>query len=128
MDADRVLRPALWTTAAFNLGVALLIMFAESRPAQLAGLPEAGPALYRWLLAYLIGLFGVMYAWLAARPSIDRPMLVLATVGKAGAASVAVVCWLAGQATGRITLLASGDIVFAAIFVWWLSANSPQND
>ena len=126
MDRTYVMRSALWATTALNLGVGMLVAFPSSPLGQLAGLPASGPVLYNSLLAYLVALFGFMYAWLACQPSIDRPLVALAAVGKAGTVVIAVACWLGGQASGRITLLASGDLLFAAIFAWWLLAESRE--
>jgi hypothetical protein len=122
MVGNTVMRRALWTTAAFNLGVALVAAFPSSALGRLAGLPAPVPALYRALLAYLIAIFGLAYAWLARQPQIDRPFVAFAALGKAGVFVLAFACWIGGQAPARIALLASGDLLFAAIFVWWLLA------
>jgi hypothetical protein len=120
MARDDIMRHALRVTAVANLGVAIVLAFPASLPGQLIGLPASVPAVHRLLLAYLVGLFGVAYAWLARQPRIDRPLVAVAAAGKAGAAAIAVGCWLAGRATGRSAVVFSGDILFAALFTWWL--------
>ena len=120
MDRNSVMRGTLWTTTALNLGVAMIVAFPSSTLGQLAGLPGSVPVLYRSLLACLIALFGFAYGWLACQSRIDRPLVVVGAAGKLGVVVIALACWLGGEVSGRIPLLAGGDLLFAAIFVWWL--------
>jgi len=116
---DAIMRRALWATAVFNLLGALTFVF----PADFAGLtgfPTPVPRVYTALLTVFVLLFAGAYVWLARQPCIDRPLVALAAVGKAGAFAAVFVCWLAGQIPGRAALAFSGDAVFAAIFTWWL--------
>jgi hypothetical protein len=106
----------------FNLGGALLFAFPTSPLGELAGLPGPVPPIYGALLAFFVALFGVAYAWLARQPIIDRPLVALAAVGKAGVFAVILVFWLFGEAPGRGVLVATGDVIFAGIFAWWLVA------
>jgi hypothetical protein len=119
MDDDRLMRRALWATAAFNLVAALLVAFPDTL-GRLAALPAPAPPLYTTLLALFVLLFGGAYAWLARQPRIDRPLVGLAAAGKTGVFLVASVLWLAGEASFPIVVMATGDLGFAAIFVWWL--------
>jgi hypothetical protein len=72
------------------------------------------------LVAFFIALFGVAYPWIAGRRVIDRPLVALGAIGKSSVFAIIVLLWLAGEAPGRIALLAVGDLVFAAIFAWWM--------
>jgi hypothetical protein len=123
--SDRLVRRALWTTAVFNLGGALAFAFPDSL-GRLAGFP-GGPVhvLYTATLAMLVALFGGTYAWLASRPVIDRPLVAFSAIGKTGFFVVALGCWIAGDLPGRAVASAAGDLVFAAIFAWWLLADAP---
>jgi hypothetical protein len=122
---DRVIRRALGTSAVFNLGGALGFAFPDS-VGRLAGFPPGPvPVLYSATLAMLIALLGATYAWLATQPVVDRPLVAFAAIGKASFFVVVLVCWLAGQASGLGVLSAAGDLVFAAIFTWWLMADAP---
>lgn len=119
--SEGVLRAALWATAAANLAVATVLLFPQSAPGQLAGLPQApSPLLLRAMLALMIALFGLAYAWLARRAAVDRVLLGFAAIGKAGAFVLVLGLWIAGQADPRFALLMGGDLLFAALFAGWL--------
>jgi hypothetical protein len=119
MTRDDLMRRVLWTSALFNLGGALLFLFPASL-GRLAGLPAPVPLAYAALLALFIVLFAGAYAWLALQPHFDRPLVAFAAIGKAAAFTVVLACWLAGAVEGRAVLAITGDLVFAAIFAWWL--------
>ena len=67
MNATAILRAALWLTAVWNIGAAAAFV-APERLGALLGLPGGSSPFYTLLLAYVIGVFGVVYAWLARRP------------------------------------------------------------
>jgi hypothetical protein len=120
MNRDKLLRCALWISVPYNLGGAYLFAFPASAAGRLAQMPADVPSLYRALLALFVVLFGATYAWLASSTAINRPLLALGAIGKAGAFASILILWLAGAlpATGPITAL--GDLVLAGIFFWWL--------
>jgi hypothetical protein len=120
VDRDRIIRRALGAAAFFNLGGALLFAFPSSPMGELAGLPVPVPRVYSLLLALFALLFGVLYAWLARQPRIERPLVALSAIGKATAFFIAFVCWLLGDLSGRTVLAISGDLLFAGLFAWWL--------
>jgi hypothetical protein len=119
MDRDRIMRGALWTTAVFNVGGALMFAFPASL-GQRAGLPAPAPPLYTSFIAFMVLLFAATYAWLAMQPRIDRPLVVFSAAGKTGFFVVVLVCFLLGELPARSLLGATGDLGFAALFVWWL--------
>src|SRR5262249_42818170 len=114
-----LMRRALLVSAFFNLGGALLFAFPGS-VGQLAGLPGAVPRLYSATVTLFVLLFGGAYAWLARQPRIDRPLVAMSAIGKAGFFVVVLGCWVLSEASGLSVLAASGDLAFAAIFAWWL--------
>ena len=118
--SDLVLRRLLLATAIFNLGIALVIASYPSSLVEVSGLPPSAPLVYRLMLAYLIALFGLCYLWLWKLPTIDPSWITFAAIGKLGTVLVIFGCWLAGAATARLVLLASGDLFFAFAFGWWL--------
>lgn len=120
MDRDAFMRRALWISVAYNLGGAFLFAFPSSSLGRLAGLPTLVAPIYSTLVAFFVALFAGAYAWLASQSHIDRPLVALSAIGKAGAFSVILVFWLFGQGPGRGVLAATGDLVLAGIFAWWL--------
>ena len=116
---DGFIRRALWTSVAFNLGGALLFAFPSSI-GRLAGLPTPVPPVYCMLLVWFVLLFGGSYAWLASQRTIDRPMVALAAIGKAGAFAVVFLCWLVGAVPAFAVLAIVGDLVLALVFARWL--------
>ena len=119
MDSDLVMRSALRATAFFNVGGASMLAF----PAQLgwlAGMPSDVPGVYCALLAYIVLLFAVMYWWMASQPEISRPLVVFFAAGKAGVFAIVAVFWLLGKMPLLSVVAFSGDLMFAAIFAWWL--------
>jgi hypothetical protein len=113
------MRRALDASVFFNLGGALLFTFPESI-GQLAGLPTPVPAVYSLTIAFLVTLFAGAYFWLARQPVIDRPLVTMLAIGKAGFFVVVLSCWLFGAASTLSLGAAAGDLMFAGIFTWWL--------
>jgi hypothetical protein len=122
MIPDKIFRGVLWATVVFNVGGAMLFLFPSSSLGQLAGLPAPVPAVYTALLAEFVLLFAGGYAWLALQPTIDRALVGFAAIGKTGAFLVITGFWLTGAVPARGVLAASGDLIFACIFAWWLLA------
>ena len=120
MNRDRILRRALWFSVPYNIGGAALFAFPSSPFGQFAALPTSVPLLYHALLGFFVLLFGGAYAWLAMQREIDRPMVALAAIGKAGVFTLILVLWMVGSAPARGVLAAGGDLVLAAIFAWYL--------
>jgi hypothetical protein len=116
---DTLIRRALWASVPYNAGGALLFLFPASL-GQLAGLPGPVPHVYTASLAVLVALFAGAYAWLARQPQIDRPMVALCALGKAGFFTTLLVCGLLGEAPGRGVVAALGDLGLAVVFAWWL--------
>lgn len=126
MNRETVLRRALWTAAVFNLLGALLFAFPASYFGQFAGLPAEVPAAYRALTALFVLLFGGAYLWLARQAVVDRALLTFGAIGKASAFTLIVILWLTGAASGRGVLIASGDLILAALFIWCLRGGRPM--
>jgi hypothetical protein len=124
MDRDVVMRWALWASVPANFAVAGLMLAPSSALGQLVGLPDPPPhPVYRAMLALFVALFGGAYAWLARQPCIDRALVAFAAIGKSAVFGTTFVLFLCGMASGRWTLLLSGDLAFAATFAWWLSGS-----
>jgi hypothetical protein len=117
---DDLLRRILWLTAVANTVVACVFAFPGSlgRPVDL---PADVPTLYRLFVGLFIFLFGGAYVWLA--PRIHRPLVAFGAIGKTGAVLVVLTSWLLGDASTRLLLLISGDLLLAGLFVAWLLGN-----
>lgn len=118
MNHDRVMRITLATGAVFNAFAAAMILMPDSL-GRFAALPTDAPRVYVWMLAMFILLFGAVYAWLAQRPEIDRPFVLLGITGKTGVFLIAMICLVLGDLSGRAMIPAFGDLIFAALFAWW---------
>jgi hypothetical protein len=120
MERDKLVRSALGFSVVYNLVGGLLFAFPSSTLSQLAGLPSPVSPVYSALVGYFVLLFGGAYAWLALQPTIDRPMVALAAVGKSGVFTLIFVFWLIGHVPGLGVVAAIGDLVLAVIFAHWL--------
>ena len=120
VDRDTFMRWVLGWGAVFNLVAASLFVFPTSQLGQLVGMPVSAPPMYSAMLAWFVVLFGGAYAWLACQTNIDRTIVALAALGKTGVFSIILACWLSDVVVGTAVLGATGDLVFATIFAWWL--------
>lgn len=126
MDADKLVRRALQISVVFNLGGAYLFAFPASGLGQIAGLPASAPGPYCALLAFFVVLFAGAYAWLSVQRDIDRPLIAFSAIGKAGAFVTILGFWISGQVPGRGVMIASGDLILACVFAWWMIATAEE--
>ena len=121
MTRDRVIRVALWSSVALNLlGVAVFLPAALGVPAPL--LPVPAPRFYAGQVGLTIALFCGVYAWLARQAAISRPLVVVGALGKLGFFLLFVAYWAAGDLPLGAVLQATPDLILAAVFLWWASA------
>jgi hypothetical protein len=123
VNRDAFIRKVLWATVFYNLAGALAFAFPAS-VGQLAGLPVPVAPIYSVLLALFVLLFGAAYLWLALQPTIDRPLVAFAALGKASVFVAAVVLWAMDRGPGWFIPGATGDLIFALLFTWWLWGGS----
>lgn len=110
---------ALWATVAFNaLGVAALAPVALGFPSTM--LPVAVPPWVAAQLAFVIALFGGVYAWLARQPRINRPLLVVGALGKLGFFGLNLAYAMASDIPMDMVVNATPDLAFAGVFLWWV--------
>ncbi len=119
MDPDLVIRRALRATAFFNVGGAAMLAL-PGQLGWLAGMPAEVPGVYSALLGYIVLLFAATYWWLAGQSEIARPFVAFFALGKAGVFFVVTAFWLLGKVPLLSVMAFSGDLMFAAIFAWWL--------
>lgn len=121
--ASRPARALLYTAAAFNVGAAVLVAALAREAPHVLGIEplRAGQWLYLDLSALLIVGFGAGYALAGRDLARFWPFVALGTVCKCGVAVLALAYFFAGQAGLVVMTLASGDGVFAVLFVRLLS-------
>ncbi len=120
MNRDQVIRYALGASVFFNFGGAALFGFPDSALGEFVGLPPDVSLIYRATVGYFVILFGAMYGWLVMQPVINRPMVALGALGKAGFFFLVALLWLIGEAPGLGVAAAVGDLAFAGVFGWWV--------
>jgi hypothetical protein len=118
--SERLTRFSLWLAFVFNLLAAAVFATPASALGQLLGLPASVSPIYSVMVAFFVALFGCAYAWLARRPSIDRPLLALGCIGKTGAFVIATSLWARGEVSSLLFVVALGDLAFAAAWFAWL--------
>jgi hypothetical protein len=125
MSRDRIIRTALWASVALNLvGVALFAPAAIGLTSQLMSIPT--PRFWAAQVGVTLALFAGVYAWLAMRREIDRPLLVVGALGKLAFFGLVVAYWLVGDLPGPVVPQATPDLVLGGIFLWWLRSDRRQ--
>jgi hypothetical protein len=118
VSRDRIIRAALWASVALNtLGVVVFGLPALGHATPL--LPVEVPPFFAAQIAFTIALFGGVYAWLARRPRIDRPLVIVGGLGKLGFFTLSVLYAITGTIPAAMAVNATPDLVFAAMFLWW---------
>jgi hypothetical protein len=110
------------TAAAFNFAVAAALLFARPQMAAMFGLdPVTGTHVVTANLAgVMVGLFGYAYLRVALDPRRYRVYAELGAIGKLLAVLAAGIPWLQGSIGWQLPTLASGDLVYALLFIHWL--------
>lgn len=98
----------------------MLFAFPSSSLGRLSGMPSPVPSMYSTLVALFVALFAGVYGWLAMQPEIDRPMVALGAIGKAGAFSSMLGLWALGELRAIVVVAGTGDLILGGIFTWWL--------
>lgn len=99
---------------------AWLFAMPGSSTAQQYALPADVPVMYRALVAFMLGVFAAMYAWMAAQSQANRPLLWLGTIGKGGAFLTTLALFLTGAVPAVTLGMMVGDALFSSIWLGWL--------
>jgi hypothetical protein len=118
-----VVRRTLAISCLFNFVAAYAMAFPASNLGALFELPTEVPRLYAFLFAYVVVLFGIAYGWLSYQHTINRPLLLLSSVGKVGIFLLTAGLSLTGDISVMPSVLAFGDFVFGAIWLSWLASS-----
>jgi hypothetical protein len=108
--------------AAFNLAVGFAIM---TDPASLGTQPFTGTAqeaLFIKSCGWLIAVFGLGYLMVAIAPLANRGIALLGVIGKAAMPVFAYPLYSSGVIPFESYALTLGDLVFVALFAWFLVA------
>ena len=121
---NRVIRGALWTSAALNLiGTAVILPPALGIGDSL--LPLSAPRFYLAQIGFTIALFALVFAWLATQARINRALVAVGGFGKLGFFLLFVAYWLAGDLPTHAVLQASPDLALATVLLWWAASERP---
>jgi hypothetical protein len=117
--ASPATRRLLYLAAAFNAAAVPILLGCARLAPQVLGLDPMSPsqAMYVDLAAWLIACFGLGYGLAGTDLVRFWPFVALGAFAKAGVVVVAFGYASSGQAGPLVALLASGDAVFAVLFV-----------
>jgi len=119
------MRNALLATAAMNLAAGVAFLPPAQPLRTLAGMPDGEPV-YLTTVALFVMLFGAGYAWVGLTRRDERLFLTLSAIGKVSFVTIVTFHWLAGRLPFQAVVTASGDLVFGAMFAWWLLTSRQQ--
>jgi hypothetical protein len=119
-------RTFLFVAGAFNFAAALLLVVLARLAPQLLGVDplSSSQLMYVDLAALLVVGFGIGYVLGGVDLARFWPFISLGVVGKAGVAAIALVYFVTGNTGLLVVLLASGDAVFAVLFVRLLRSHA----
>ena len=126
MNLEKLTRATLLLSAPFNLVAACGLLFPASSLGQLIGLPSPVPVVYSAILAYMVLIFGGVYAWLALQDSINRPLLAVGVIGKLGVFAICLGLWLMSQADVATVLVSSVDLALGLLWLSYLLETPPS--
>ncbi len=81
--------------------------------------PIAAPPYYAAQLGFTIALFGVVYGWLAMQRTLNRALIVVGAIGKAGFFLLTALYAGTGDVPTTMAVQATPDLLLAAVFLWW---------
>jgi hypothetical protein len=119
-------RTFLFVAGAFNFTAALILVVLARLAPQLLGVDplSSSQLMYVDLAALLVVGFGIGYVLGGVDLARFWPFISLGVVGKAGVAAIALVYFVTGNTGLLVVLLASGDAVFAVLFVRLLRSHA----
>ncbi|CAN5867691.1 hypothetical protein BH23GEM9_BH23GEM9_29460 [soil metagenome] len=125
MSRDRAIRVALWLSVVLSaMALAVFVPMALGYESTLV--PVALPRHIVAQQAVGIGLFGIVYAWLARQAVINRALVAVGGLGKLGYFFTTVAYWLAGDLPAAMVGNAVlPDLLLGAAFVWWAATERP---
>ena len=119
-------RTFLYAAGAFNFAAALILVVLARLAPQLLGVDplSSSQLMYVDLFALLVIGFGIGYTLGGVDLARFWPFVSLGVVGKAGVAAIALVYFVTGNTGLLVVVLATGDALFAVLFVRLLRAHA----
>lgn len=115
------MRAALFATAPMNFAGAIAFLPPAGALRDIGGLPDPGHPLYGTTISLFILTFGIGYLYAAITGRADRLFIAVAAAGKLSFFGLLTFFWLTGDLTIQSPLAGSGDLLFGALFVYWLA-------
>lgn len=116
--SERAIRLALWLTVALN-AFGAVIFGQVALGGSSAFLPVAMPRFAAAQIGWVIAVFGVVYAWQALEPRINRGLLAIGGIGKLGFFLLTLAYALAGDVPTEMAANAAPDLLFGVFFLAW---------
>lgn len=117
----RLLRGSLVGGALYDLGFAVILVFAPGLPARTLSLPLPGTTFYLWIMATFLTMLAALYLVAARDPRRYSAVVVVAIGGRTVGALVFTAAAVLDPALGGLYPLAAVDLVFAvAHAAFWL--------
>jgi hypothetical protein len=105
------------TAAIFNWAVGLVLAFKAELLFELFQItPAPTEPLFLQLFSWLVIVFGIGYFWASKDLAANVSIVKLGLLGKLSVVLVVLACILAGVVSWQMMLLASVDLVYAALF------------
>ncbi|HEY8617650.1 hypothetical protein [Phenylobacterium sp.] len=124
------MRFARWVfTGAGLFGLLMItpLFFLEGRMAALSGAPLSNPEHYYGFLAVTFA-WQLVYLVIGRNPAPYRPIMLLGALGKTMFVGLSAWLTFSGRLDPQVALLASPDLLLAALFVvaWWRTRGQPS--
>ena len=114
---EKTTKTLFLTAAIFNWAVGLALAFKAGLLFELFRVtPAPTEPLFLQLFAWLVVVFGIGYWWVSTDPAANAPIIKLGILGKISVFLAVLACVLMDAVSWQMLILASGDLVYAALF------------
>jgi len=114
---EKTTKTLFLTAAIFNWAVGLALAFKAGLLFELFRVtPAPTEPLFLQLFAWLVVVFGIGYWWVSRDPAANAPIIKLGILGKISVFLAVLACVLMDAVSWQMLILASGDLVYAALF------------
>jgi hypothetical protein len=110
-------RALFFVAAAFNALVVIGLLIPDSPAWALLGAAPPEQPIFLHLFLVMAAVFGAAYFWIGWDITGKAPLILVAALGKLSVFAVVIAHYVAGSVTLALPLLASGDLIFAVLFL-----------